>query len=161
MLSGKVLAKQGGETEFASTYAAYEELSEDEKQRFAGLRVVHNQVGIQTLAHPNPTEEQVAEWRQRSSEHPLVWTHHDGRKSLVIGQTVDSVVGMDEDEGRALLADLNARATRPERIYQHAWSEGDTIMWDNRGVVHRVQPYDPASQRELHRTTLAGDEPIR
>jgi alpha-ketoglutarate-dependent taurine dioxygenase len=46
-------------------------------------------------------------------------------------------------------------------VYRHLWSEGDTILWDNTGVVHRVQPYDPGSRRELHRTTLAGDEPIQ
>jgi alpha-ketoglutarate-dependent taurine dioxygenase len=161
LLSAKVLAAKGGETEFASTYAAYDDLSDDEKERLANLRVMHSQVGIQSLVHKNPTPEKVAEWRAKAREHPLVWTHRSGRKSLVIGQTVDYVVDMDEGEGRALLADLNERATRPERVYQHVWSEGDTILWDNTGVVHRVQPYDVASRREMHRTTLAGDEAIK
>jgi alpha-ketoglutarate-dependent taurine dioxygenase len=160
LLSAKVLAAQGGETEFASTYAAYDDLSDEEKERFADLRVFHSQVPIQSLVHPDPTPEKLAEWRERSREHPLVWTHRNGRKSLVIGQTVDYVVGMDEAESRALLDDLNARATTPDRVYQHVWSEGDTVIWDNTGVVHRVQPYDVASRREMHRTTLAGDEPI-
>ena len=161
LLSAKVLAAQGGETEFASTYASYDDLSDAEKERFAKLRVLHSQVGIQSLVHPNPTPEQLEEWRKKSREHPLVWTHSSGRKSLVIGQTVDYVIGMDEDDGRALLDDLNERATAPDRVYRHLWSEGDTILWDNTGVVHRVQPYDPGSRREMHRTTLAGDEPIR
>jgi len=161
LLSAKVLAAQGGETEFASTYAAYDDLSDEEKQRLAKLRVLHSQVGIQSLAHPDPTPEQLEEWRKKSREHPLVWTHASGRKSLVIGQTVDYVVGMDEGEGRALLNELNERATAPDRVYTHVWSEGDTILWDNTGVVHRVQPYDPSSRREMHRTTLAGDEPIQ
>jgi alpha-ketoglutarate-dependent taurine dioxygenase len=90
-----------------------------------------------------------------------VWTHNNGRKSLVIGQTTDYVVGMDPAESRALLDDLNARATTPDRVYTHVWSEGDTIIWDNTGVVHRVQPYDRESRREMHRTTIAGDEAIR
>ncbi len=161
LLSAKVLAAHGGETEFASTYAAYDDLSEADKERCAQLRVFHSQVPIQSLAHPNPTPEKVAEWRARSHEHPLVWTHRSGRKSLVIGQTVDYVVGMDEQDGRVLLDELNERATRPERVYQHVWSEGDTILWDNTGVVHRVQPYDPSSRREMHRTTLAGEETIQ
>jgi alpha-ketoglutarate-dependent taurine dioxygenase len=161
LLSAKVLSAKGGETEFASTYTAYDDLSDEEKERYATLRVFHSQVPIQTLAHPDPTPEQLAEWRERSREHPLVWTHRSGRRSLVIGQTADYIVGMDDEEGRALLADLNARATRPDRVYQHVWSEGDTVIWDNTGVVHRVQPYDAASQREMHRTTLAGEEPIQ
>jgi alpha-ketoglutarate-dependent taurine dioxygenase len=161
LLSAKVLAAKGGETEFASTYAAYEDLSAEEKERCENLRVFHSQVPIQSLVHANPTPEKLAEWRERSREHPLVWTHESGRKSLVIGQTADYIVGKDHEEGRSMLDELNARATRPERVYQHVWSEGDTILWDNTGVVHRVQPYDVKSRREMHRTTLVGEEPIQ
>jgi alpha-ketoglutarate-dependent taurine dioxygenase len=161
LLSAKVLSSTGGETEFASTYAAYDDLSEEEQERFERVRVFHSQVPIQRLVHPDPTPEKLEEWRRRSREHPLVWTHQSGRKSLVIGQTVDYVVGMEPDESRALLDSLNDRATRPERVYRHVWSEGDTVLWDNTGVVHRVQPYDKHSRREMHRTTLAGDEAIQ
>jgi alpha-ketoglutarate-dependent taurine dioxygenase len=91
----------------------------------------------------------------------LVWTHRDGRRSLVIGASCDHVVGLDPDESRALLDDLLARATRRERVYRHEWSVGDTVIWDNRGVLHRAVPYDPASPREMLRTTVLGDEPIQ
>jgi alpha-ketoglutarate-dependent taurine dioxygenase len=68
---------------------------------------------------------------------------------------------MERDEGRALLDDLLARATEPERVYRHEWSVGDVVIWDNRGVLHRARPYDPASPRDMHRTTFAGDEAIQ
>ena len=71
----------------------------------------------------------------------------------------DHVVGMDPDEGRALLDDLLDRATQPDRVYRHAWSVGDTVIWDNRGVLHRAAPTTP-SPREMLRTTILGDEPI-
>ncbi len=161
LLSAKVLSATGGETEFASTYAAYEDLSDEEKEQLASVRVFHSQVPIQRLVYTDPSAEQLADWRTRSREHPLVWTHDSGRKSLVIGQTADYIVGMDEDEGRAVLHDLNERATRPERVYQHHWTEGDTVIWNNTGVLHRVQPYDHTSRREMHRTTLAGEEAIK
>jgi alpha-ketoglutarate-dependent taurine dioxygenase len=161
MLSAKVLSSEGGETEFASTYAAYEGLSDEEKERFATLRVLHTQEAAQRDGNPNVTPEQWAEWKKKAREHPLVWTHHNGKKSLVIGHAADHVIGMDEEDGRALLRDLDARATRPDHVYQHVWSPGDTVIWDNRGVLHRVRPYDPMSQRKMHRTTLAGDEPIQ
>jgi alpha-ketoglutarate-dependent taurine dioxygenase len=45
-------------------------------------------------------------------------------------------------------------------VYRHAWSVGDSILWDNPGLVHRALPYDPGSHRELHRTSLVGIEPI-
>jgi alpha-ketoglutarate-dependent taurine dioxygenase len=46
-------------------------------------------------------------------------------------------------------------------VYRHVWSEGDAVLWDNRGLMHRATPYDPSSQREMHRTTLAGDEEVQ
>jgi len=49
----------------------------------------------------------------------------------------------------------------PENVYSHTWSVGDTVIWDNRGVLHRAAPYDPTSSRELLRTTVLGDEPIQ
>jgi len=162
MLSAHVLSARGGETEFASTYAAYDGLSEEEKERFAALRVLHSFEASQRLVNPDPSPDELAKWRLRPDrEHPLVWRHRSGRRSLVIGATADHVVGMDRDEGRALLAGLEARATATDRVYRHVWTLGDLIIWDNTGVMHRVQPYDPSSAREMHRTTMSGDEAIQ
>jgi len=162
VLSAKVVADHGGETEFASTYAAYEELTDHEKERVERLRVRHSLEASQRKVHPEPSDEQLVRWRRRkTSVHPFVWTHRDGRRSLVLGASADHVVDVDVDEGRALLDDLLARATRPERVYRHSWSVGDTVIWDNRGVLHRAVPYDAASPREMLRTTVLGDEPIQ
>jgi alpha-ketoglutarate-dependent taurine dioxygenase len=162
VLSAVQVAEHGGETEFASSYAAYEELTEAEKQRLASLRVVHSLEASQRRVNPNPAPEELARWRSRPThEHPLVWTHRSGHKSLVLGASADYVVGMDVGEGRALLAELLDRATEPEKVYSHNWSIGDTVIWDNRGVLHRAAPYDPSSPREMLRTTVLGDEPIQ
>lgn len=162
VLSAVQVAEWGGETEFANSYAAYEELTDDEKERFGALRVVHSLEASQRRVHPDPSPELLARWRsRRTHEHPLVWTHRSGRKSLVLGASADYVVGMDIDEGRALLEELLERATGPDKVYSHNWSVGDTVIWDNRGVLHRAAPYDPTSKREMLRTTVLGDEPIR
>jgi alpha-ketoglutarate-dependent taurine dioxygenase len=162
ILSAKVVATEGGETEFASTYAAYDELDDDEKDRFEGVRVLHSFEASQRLVHPDPTPDELARWREKTDrEHPLVWCHRSGRRSLVIGVTADHVVGMERQAGKALLDGLLTHATAPERVYRHEWSAGDMVIWDNTGVMHRACPYDPASSRELHRTTMSGDEPIR
>ncbi|OBI90934.1 TauD/TfdA dioxygenase family protein [Mycobacterium asiaticum] len=162
ILSAVQVAEWGGETEFANSYAAYEALTPAEKRRFGPLRVVHSLEASQRRVTPDPTPEQLARWRsRRTHEHPLVWTHRSGRKSLVLGASADYVVGMQPDEGRALLAELLDRATTPDRVYSHAWSVGDTVIWDNRGVLHRAAPYDPNSRREMLRTTVLGDEPIQ
>jgi alpha-ketoglutarate-dependent taurine dioxygenase len=162
VLTAHVIAEKGGETEFASTYAAYDALSEEEKERYARLQVVHTFEAIQRLTYPDPTPEQLAEWASRTvREHPLVWEHRTGRRSLVFGATASHVVGMDIDEGRALLADLQRRATAPDKVLRHTWLVGDMVMWDNRGLVHRACPFDRSEPRRMHRTTLVGDEPIR
>ena len=123
---------------------------------------MHTIEASQRLHNPDPSPEEVEVWRGRpAKEHPLVWTHLSGRKSLVLGATTDHVVGMDRDEGKALLQDLLDRATTPDRVYRHEWALGDVVIWDNRGVLHRALPYDPSSPRDMHRTTFAGDEPIQ
>ncbi|MBX7434941.1 TauD/TfdA family dioxygenase [Mycobacterium sp. Y57] len=162
VLSAKQVAARGGETEFANSYAACEAFSDEEKQRFGSLRVVHSLEASQRRVNPDPSPEELARWRARPShEHPLVWAHRSGRRSLVLGASADHVVGMDLDEGRALLEELLERATRPELVYSHRWSVGDTVIWDNNGVLHRAAPYAPDSPREMLRTTVLGDEPIR
>ena len=162
VLSAFQVAERGGETEFASTYAAYDEWTDDEKQRLAPLRVVHSLEASQRRVNPEPSAEELARWRARPThEHPLVWTHRSGRKSLVLGASADYIVGMNRDEGRALLAELLDRATTPDKVYSHTWSVGDTVIWDNRGVLHRAAPYHPDSPREMLRTTVLGDEPIQ
>jgi alpha-ketoglutarate-dependent taurine dioxygenase len=162
VLSAKAVAARGGDTEFASTYAAYEDLDADERAQVDKLRVVHSLEASQRRWNTAPSDDEVARWRARpASEHPLVWTHRDGRKSLVLGTSCDHVVGMDPDAGQALLDRLLAHATRPARVYRHVWAIGDTVIWDNRGVVHRALPYDGDSGREMLRTTILGDEHIR
>ncbi|HUA94642.1 MAG TPA: TauD/TfdA family dioxygenase [Acidimicrobiales bacterium] len=162
VLTACVVAEKGGETEFAGTYVAFDDLGAAEKKSLEPLRVMHSLEASQRLVTPDPTPEQLAAWRQRPGrEHPLIWNHKSGRRSLVIGATTDHVIGMSREDGRALLDDLLKRSTRPERVYRHHWSVGDTVIWDNRGVLHRVEPYDLSSPREMLRTTLLGDEPIQ
>jgi alpha-ketoglutarate-dependent taurine dioxygenase len=162
ILSAHAVAESGGETEFASTYAAYDLLMDEEKERLMPMRVVHTIEASQRLVNNDPSPEELALWRKRpAKEHPLVWTHRSGRRSLVLGATASHVVGMEVEEGQALLAELLARSTSPDRIYRHEWKVGDMVIWDNRGVLHRACPYDPMSPRDMHRTTLHGDEPIQ
>jgi alpha-ketoglutarate-dependent taurine dioxygenase len=162
LLSAHAVAPVGGETEFASTYAAYDDLSDDEKERCLALRVVHTFEAAQRLVNPDPSPKELAWWRKRPAKtHPLVWRHRSGRRSLVLGATADHVEGMDVEEGRALLDELLERSTRPDMVYRHEWAVGDLVIWDNRGVLHRACKYEASSPRDMHRTTIAGDEVIQ
>jgi len=162
LLSGRRLSTIGGQTEFCNSYAAYEDLPEEERRYCESLRVVHSLEAANRLTTPNPTEEQLAVWRRRGSskEHPLVWRHRSGRKSLVLGATVERILGLSDEQSHALEQKLTAHATRREIVYSHEWQIGDLVVWDNCGTMHRVIPYDAASGRMMHRTTLHGDEAI-
>lgn len=162
MLTAHVVAEEGGETEFASSYAAYDELSVEEKERFASLRVLHSVGATLLQSNPDATAELRAEWiKMPRTEHPLVWTHRSGRKSLLLGATALSVVGMEFEEGRRFLRTLLDRSTTARHVYRHEWTVGDTVLWDNCGVLHRALPYDEKSPRDMHRTVLVGDELIQ
>lgn len=161
LLTARVLSEVGGQTEFANTYAAYEGLPEDQKHEADGLRVIHSQEYIQRALHANPTPAQLARWREHSEQsHPMVWTHRSGRKSLLLGLTAGRVVGKSDQDSHAILDRMQTWATRPEFVYRHEWTVGDMIIWDNTGVMHRVEKYPADSGRLLSRTTLVGEEAI-
>jgi alpha-ketoglutarate-dependent taurine dioxygenase len=161
ILTPRILSPKGGQTEFANTYAAYDDLSAEEKERLEGLSVIHTMEANYKEVVPNPTEEQVKDWRSYPERmHPLVWRHRSGRKSLVLGSSATSIVGMGRAESDALLQRLKEWAARPEYVYRHHWQTGDVLMWDNTGTMHRVLHYDLDCGRRLHRVTLNGEEAI-
>lgn len=161
LLTARVLSQEGGITEFANTYAAYDDLSAEKKAAVDNLRVIHSQEYIQRVVTPNPTDTQLARWRKHPERsHPMAWTHQSGRKSLVLGLTAGRVEGMAPEESRALLDEMQAWATQPQFVYSHNWTVGDMIIWDNTGVMHRVTPYPADSGRLLSRTTLLGEEAL-
>jgi alpha-ketoglutarate-dependent taurine dioxygenase len=161
LLTALEVADEGGDTEFAHTYAAYEALPEDQKAEIADLRVRHSLAAAQLLFTPDPTDRERAAWdRAGSRVHPLVWKRRDGRRSLLIGATAEGIEGWPPDEGRALLDRLLDWVTQPRFVLRHQWHRGDLVAWDNTGLLHRAIPYEATSRRLLHRTTLVGEEAV-
>lgn len=159
IMSGRRIAPTGGETEFCNTYAAWDDLPEDEKQQLQCLKVDHALWRSQLYWHPEPTYELFRKWMARGRKTlPLVWKHRSGRESLVLGATALQVVGMDIAESEALLVRLRDWATQPQYVYRHTWKVGDMVIWDNTGTMHRALPYDHDSGRLMHRTKLEGEE---
>ena len=159
LLSGKVLSKTGGQTEFASSYAAYEALPDDMKTRIEHLRVVHSVETSMRRAGIEASEGNLRHWRSNPDKsHRLVWRHKSGRKSLVVGCHASHIVGFGRDESDALLQELLEWSTQPRFVYRHEWRVGDMLIWDNTGVLHRAEPYPLDSGRVMHRCTLMGEE---
>ncbi|WP_298196362.1 TauD/TfdA family dioxygenase [Novosphingobium sp.] len=159
MLTAKVLAPEGGDTDFANTATAYEDLPQETKDRIDDLRVVHSLWRSQFYHTPEPTMAQLEDWQSKGeAELPLVCRHRSGRKSMVLGNTAHYVVGKDPKESYRILHGLREFATGEPYSYRHQWKVGDTVMWDNRTSLHRATPYDPYSGRMMHRTILDGTE---
>jgi alpha-ketoglutarate-dependent taurine dioxygenase len=161
-LTARKLSETGGDTLWANTYAAWEDLPEPEKKAIEKLNVVHTFENSQRVFKPNPTYAELKAWQdfRKPKVHPLVWTHRSGRKSLVIGSTASHIEGMSLEEGRLLLCQLQEHATQPQFVYRHHWSVGDLVVWDNTGTMHRAEPYALDSNRLMTRTVLEGEERI-
>ncbi|WP_297494157.1 TauD/TfdA family dioxygenase [Acidocella sp.] len=161
ILSSKVLPTWGGNTEFANTYAAYEDLPEAKKREIEDLRVVHAMWVSQLYHTPEPSLAQLEDWMARGEAiQPLVWKHKSGRKSLALGNTAERVIGLEPMESAKILHGLRDWATREPYRYAHEWKLGDAVMWDNTGSLHRAMPYDPDCGRLLHRTIMRGTEAL-
>jgi taurine dioxygenase len=139
----------GGDTMWASGYAAYDALSPTLKRSVDGRWALHRH----WQADLNPAE---------PTHHPVVRTHPEtGRKALFISP--DYTVSIDRlpaDESRRLLDVLFEHMTRAEFVWRHRWRVGDVVMWDNRCTIHRRDAFDGGQARLLHRTQLAGDQPF-
>ena len=159
-LSARKLSDSGGQTEFASTFAAYDAMSESDKAAIEGLKVIHRLEASMRPLYREMPDERRERYRGMAVEmvHPLVWTQKSGRKSLVLGTHADEIVGMSIADGRALIARLIEWAAQPAFTYRHEWQLGDFVVWNNHGVMHRVVPYAADTGRSMHRTTIHGDQ---
>ncbi len=164
LLHAREVPAEGGDTLFTSLFAAYDALPEETKREIEGLKVLHSRVKAWSISYPDraPMTEEEKE-RVPDVIHPLVRTHPEtGRKALWVGGNVAwEIVGMHEQEGRALIRELREFAIQSRFVYRHKWRVGDAILWDNRSTMHCATPFDEERYRRImYRTTVAGDEPF-
>src|SRR5215469_2754912 len=145
----------GGETEFADLRAAWDALPEARRRKLDGLVVEHTIFRSRSLIGFADFNDEV--YRQLPPVSQALVRHHpaSGRVSLYLASHASHIVGWPVEKGRALIEELIAFATQPQFVYQHRWTVGDLVMWDNRCTMHRGRPYDDAQRRVLHRTTVA------
>jgi alpha-ketoglutarate-dependent taurine dioxygenase len=161
MLTAKALSAEGGDTLICNTYAAYDDLPDDEKAALDGVQVRHALEATQRMVHPDYTAAELTRWRSRPSQtHPLVWKHQHGGTSLLLGATSLYVHDKSPEESAMMLARLQDYATQDKYVYRHKWTLGDFLLWDNTGTMHRADSYSLESKRLMHRTTLHGEEPV-
>ncbi len=152
---------EGGETHFCDMYGAYDALSDAMKTRLAGLRALHNLDFSRSRRHGEDPMTEAQKREVPPVDHPIVRMHPDsGRRCVFLGDHAETVVGMDYQEGRDLVEEVNALAVRDELTYRHRWRPGDLLIWDNRCLMHRATTYDTAKKRRvMRRCTILGEIP--
>jgi taurine dioxygenase len=160
LLHAKVLPAEGGDTLFASMIAAYERLPAALRARLDRLSAEHDYAArMQKQGRPDLTPEQRAEVPPVA--HPVVRVHPEtGKRALFVNEGFTTrILGIPEDESRAILDRLFAAESDPDIIYRHKWREGDMVMWDNRAAIHLAAGCPPHMTRTMYRTTIKGGVP--
>jgi taurine dioxygenase len=158
VLAALEIPPEGGNTYFASMYAACEALPSDLRARIAGRTCVHdatyNSAGMMRKGYREVTDPRQAP----GARHPLVIRHPaTGRPALFLGRRRNAyVLGLPLAESEALLDALWAHAGEDRFAMAHVWSEGDVLMWDNLATMHRRDAFEPTARRILHRTQIKG-----
>ena len=163
MLFAREVPKTGGDTLFASMYAAYDALSDGLKTTLEGLRACHSSrhvFGPEAQARRGDLAGRIGnpELATQDAVHPVIIRHpQTGRPALYVnpGFTL-RFDGWTEEESRPLLDTLYRHATRPEFTCRFHWREGSLALWDNRSTWHFALNDYHGERRLLHRITIAG-----
>jgi alpha-ketoglutarate-dependent sulfate ester dioxygenase len=166
ILRAVTLPSYGGSTLWANTAAAYDALPEPLKHLTENLWAMHsNRFDYAAAPQIHTDEQQLHRDRFQKvdyrTEHPVVRVHPEtGERTLVAGDFVRSIVGVDPYESQTLLELLQRRITVPENTIRWNWAAGDVAIWDNRATQHRaIDDYD-GQYRLMHRVTVQGDVPV-
>ena len=160
LLVAKVIPPEGGETEFASLCAAYENLPEEKKAELEGLVAEHSLANSRAQITPNLMSEAFLKETPSVNQALVRTISETGKKALLIGSYGVRIINWPTEKGKALLTELLDWATQPEFVYRHNWRVNDLLVYDNRCCLHRGRPWDRNKyKRILHRTTLTGDGP--
>lgn len=151
-----------GDTYFANQFAAWDALPGTLKRRIEGLRCVHdsahNSAGMLRRGY-----RETGDVRETpGARQPLVRTDPaTGGRALFLGRRPHAwVVGLEVEESDALLDRLWAHASDPRFVWRHRWRAGDLLVWNNLGVLHRRDAFDPDVRRVMHRTQIKGEREI-
>jgi taurine dioxygenase len=153
----------GGDTSFYNLHLAYETLDSATKARIAKSRLITYNPFLRSESDPRPR------YRRENQPlispvfpHPLVRTHPEsGKKILFLGYATEvELVGLSAEAGSALVESLREHLHQDRFRYEHKWSVGDIVYWDNQAVLHARTAFDPSSRRVMKRISLAGSRPF-
>jgi taurine dioxygenase len=154
----------GGDTSWLNLNLAYETLDKSTKERIADLQLITYNPFLRDRSAPSSRYRLDPNIPLISPvfPHPLVRTHPEsGKKILYLGYSTEvEIVGLEPEEGAELIQQLREHLNQPQFYYQHKWSVGDIVYWDNQATLHYRQAFDPNERRVMRRVSLAGSRPF-
>ncbi|MCC7218265.1 MAG: TauD/TfdA family dioxygenase [Burkholderiales bacterium] len=159
------MPKVGGDTLFANQQAAYDDLPDAMKRRIEPLVAIHHYGNRNDQDEKSRTVASVLTDEQKAKmpviTHRIARPHPvTGRRSLyAVSGSSFGIVGMPDDEARALLDELAAHATQQKYLLRFRYGVGDVVIWDNASLLHSATLIDPNDARTLWRITVL--EPSR
>ena len=157
----------GGDTLWANTVTAYDDLPPPLKALVDDLRAIHSNAYDYANVFANASQEKAEKYRQvfastvYETEHPVVRVHPEtGERSLLVGQFVKQFVGLNTADSQRIYAILQDHITKPENTVRWSWRDGDVAIWDNRATQHRAIADFGQQHRHLRRATIAGTVPL-
>jgi len=158
VLSARIVASSGGETEFVSMRSAWARLPAALRRRLDDACAWHDYAHSRGKIAPHLASE-----RERSTMPPVAWRMRwrnpvNGRDALYIASHTCGIDGMQKQEALQLIDELMEIATQPAEIYRHHWQAGDVVMWDNRATLHRGRPWPGDQPRYMIRTTISATD---
>ena len=169
LLHSKIIPPIGGDTLFANTILAYDDLSDDLKLKVEDLRVIHTAAlpyaddGFYALEEEKDRSMKIRPSKEAKKTfiHPLVKRHPETKKKALFINPVYSlgIEGYEKDESDKILNDLYTHMVQEKYVLLHQWEENMLVMWDNRAVMHQATGGYDGYDRLLHRITISGDQP--
>ena len=157
--------ENGGDTLFSDMYAAYDDLTDEVKQKLEGAVAVHDFVGFRKrLIKEGKSPKEIEAFNKKfpMPEHPVFRTHPDtGKKVIYVNRAFTQYIkGWEEDESKDMLDFLYSRASTPEYQCRFAWENNSIAFWDNRACQHYANSDYWPQIRRVERVTIIGDQPV-
>ncbi|MBK19294.1 MAG: taurine catabolism dioxygenase TauD [Rhodospirillaceae bacterium] len=145
----------GGNTLFANLHKAYDELPAALKNKLQGCHGEHIYYANNGMTGPKKSLSGIR-------QHPIFIAHEEtGRTAIYANRLMThKIVELPEDESDDVLAQLLDHIEKPEFIYDHKWTPGDFVIWDNRCLNHARSDFSAGERRLLRRTTVVGVDPL-
>ncbi|MFL0362850.1 TauD/TfdA dioxygenase family protein [Pseudobacillus sp. 179-B 2D1 NHS] len=168
ILRGVTIPQVGGDTVWANTNSAYEDLPEGLKTLAEQLWAIHtNEFDYANFNRSHSLNDEAKKYRAvfestiYQTQHPVVHVHKEtGKKHLLLGGFAGKIDGYSTSESEKLISLFQSYVTRLENTVRWQWQEGDVVIWDNLATQHYAVADYEDHHRVVRRVTVGKSIPV-